>query len=224
MTDNSLKSESSVLELSKLNNLAAKGFFIKNGTISIESKSFNGSFNFYAKVNRAGDFIVSCKGPFDIELMRIYGTSDSVFVIDRINRVIYCGAKRELLIKYGLPETFWNFLVGDIPEKAYLDGTSSPDEVLLNAVYSDENYKSETVVSKKTLKAEKTKVSERGRSGKVDFVYSNLNTGDGYIFPGLVVIDSETLLFHVEITVESMKIIVDEPINVKLPMYKSIGI
>jgi len=37
-------------------------------------------------------------------------------------------------------------------------------------------------------------------------------------------IDSESLMFHVEMEIESFDAAVNEPINVKLPDYKIVGI
>lgn len=218
------RSASKILEISKGNNIAVRGYFIKSGKISIESKAFSGQFDFYAKVNSDKDFVISCKGPLDIEMLRVYGVGDSAFVIDRINRKIYSGSKSRLWKKYKLPEGFFDYLIGDIPANSVLDEGGNSDGASFSVSYDDNQYQTITLVSKSQLKAEETRVYETGIRPVVSFIYSKFKSQDSYTFPEVIIIDSESLMFHVEMEIESFDASVNEPINVKLPDYKIVGI
>lgn len=217
-------SASRILEISKGNNIAEKGYFIKNGKITIESKTFSGQFNFYAKINANKDFVISCKGPLDIEMMRVYGVGDSAYVIDRINRKIYSGSKSRLWKKYKLPEKFFDYLIGDIPGKAVLDAGGSSNDLSFSVSYDDNQYQTITMVSKAHLKADETRIYDNGISPVVSFIYNKFRNQDDYTFPELIIIDSESMMFHVEMEIEYFEAVVNEPISVKLPDYKVVGI
>jgi len=213
-----------ILEISKGNNIAGNGYFIKKGKISIESKAFSGQFDFYAKVNSDKNFVISCKGPLEIEMLRVYGVGDSAYIIDRINRKIYSGSKNRLWKKYKLPEKFFDYLIGDIPSNAVLDAGGSANDAAFSVSYDDNQYQTITLVSKSLLKAEETRIYETGISPVVSFIYSKFKSQDNYTFPEVISIDSESLMFHVEMEIESFDAAVNEPINVKLPDYKIVGI
>jgi hypothetical protein len=225
ITENTVdtRSENKILELSIKNNLIENGIFIKNGKAHIESDMFSGNFDFYAKKNSVGDFMVSALGPIGIEILRIYGIRDSAYVIDRINRIIYAGKTKNVLKKYGLPEDFWTLLVGDIPGEAALEqGDYKPEEI--EVFYDDQNYYREVTIKRDVLKASKTVVKKVSQGEDITFIYDKFTNEGEFIYPQKVNIDSKRPLFHVEISVESFKCPVNEPIIFKLPDYKIKGI
>lgn len=223
VTDNSNLSANKAIELCKEKNIAEKGFFIKNGKIKIESRGFSGEFDFYAKVNSTGDFVVSCKGPFDIELFRAYGNADSVFLIDKINRQVFGGDKNALIKKYGLPSDFWVYLIGDIPENAILKNRyrRSDEFYFLTETYG--NVMAATSVGKKSMKAEETVIKDLDTNEQVSFNYKSFKGIENYSYPEYVTITSDSLMFHVEIEIKKFSVVVNQPIKPKIAGYKIVG-
>lgn len=223
VTENSNIPANKAIELCKERNIAEKGFFIKNGRIKIESRSFSGEFDFYAKVNSTGDFVVSCKGPFDIEIFRAYGNADSLFLIDKINRQVYSGDKNTLLKKYGLPYNFWVYLIGDIPGNAILKSRFRKSDEFFSLTEKDGNILVATSVGKISMKAEETVIKDLDSNEQVSFNYKSFIGFENYEYPELVTITSDSLMFHVEIEIKKFSSPVNEKIKPKIPDYKIIG-
>jgi len=217
-------STSEIVEFTRNNNIVKKGVFIKEGTIKIKTTEFEGSFSFYAKINSMQDFAVFCKGPFELELLRIYGVNDSIYVVDRINKAVYCGLKSKLLKKYGLPENFWDYLLGDLTESKFRkDEQGSTREYL--KIYSDnKDAQIETRIDIKSLKTAETILRNERRLEYIAFRYENYYKEGIYEYPARILADSEKPMFHVEINIKSIKIPFNEIVKPRIPDYKIISL
>jgi len=217
-----IRSGEKILELSIRNNFCYKGVLIKGGKADIESGSFSGKFDIYAKQNSVGDYMISAMGPLGIELVRIYGVKDSTYIIDRINRTIYSGKTENVLKKYSLPSDLLTILLGDIPERAILSSETVNSKGEIEAFYDDTYYHREMIIRKDVLRAKETVIDKNVLGERLTFSYDKFVNVDGYTYPKDISIDCTNPLFHVEITIESIVSPVNEYINIKLPDYKTI--
>lgn len=214
-----------VLDLARNNNFVDNGFLIKNAKVKIDSKGYSGSINLLAKVNNSGDFMAIGKGPVGIEIFRIYGVNDSIWVIDRINRRIYMGKTSKVCEKYGMPDDFWKLLMGDLPDKTILDtGKTENNQDYINGVCNDSVYDRDIKISKKDLKVTDMNVYSYELREDVDFRYDNFKSKDQVIFPGKISVSSGNPVFHVEIDIDNITCQVQDSIRKKLPDYSSVGL
>jgi|WetSurMetagenome_2_1015567.scaffolds.fasta_scaffold10836_5 hypothetical protein len=216
-----VSTESRILELSKNNNLIKNGFIIKNAKANIESKSYTGNINLMLKVNKRGDFLAIGKGPVGIELFRIYGVNDSVWVIDRINRRIYDGMASKVYEKFGLPADFWQLLIGDIPEMAILNiDNVKKGKTDIIAYSNDSIYDRDIFINRNALKASGLNITSSELDKSVSFKYDEFKKDGEFIFPGKVTIYSKNPMFHVEMKIDNITCQVQDSIKRKLPDYR----
>jgi len=225
VSNNSNATEYRILDLTVKNNLLEKGFILKNAKLDISSKSYSGNMSLVAKVNKDGDFMAIGKGPVGIEVFRVYGINDSIWVIDRINRRIYEGKASSVYGKYGLPADFWRLIIGDIPESAVLNTeTISKSKSDIDAYSNDEVYDRDLVIDRGALKAKELNIYSHELGEDITFEYSNFKTENGNIYPGTVIVDSKSPMFHVEMNIENISCEVQDSIKKKLPDYRSFGL
>jgi len=214
-----------ILDLTRNNNFVKSGFLIKNAKVKIESNGYSGSINLLAKVNSYGDFMAIGKGPVGIEIFRIYGVNDSIWVIDRINRKIYEGKTSKVCEKYGMPADFWKILMGDLPENTILDTEKSSGSLdFINCVCNDSVYDRDIKISKRDLKVTDLNVYSYELKEDVNFRFDNFHSKNEIIFPGKVSVSSGNPVFHVEINIDNITCQVQDSIKKKLPDYSSVGL
>src|SRR5512133_1656041 len=85
-------------------NINKEGFIIRKANVELEGMEIEGKFSLYAKVNGKGDFYISVRGPLGLELARAMSSGDSVFVVNKLSRVVLFGSRSSLLKRAGLPE------------------------------------------------------------------------------------------------------------------------
>ena len=222
---NRYSEEYRILDLTRENNFTGNGFLIKNAKVKIDSKGYAGSINLLARINKSGDFMAIGKGPVGIELFRIYGLNDSIWVIDRINRKIYMGKTSKVFEKYGLPDDFWKLLMGDLPENTVLDTEKTglnPDYI--NCVCNDSVYDRDIKISKKDLKVTDINVYSYELKEDVDFRFEDFHSKDQIVFPGKITVSSGNPVFHVEINIDNITCQAQDSIRKKLPDYSSFGL
>ncbi|HNX65529.1 MAG TPA: DUF4292 domain-containing protein [Bacteroidales bacterium] len=225
VSNNSNATEYKILDLSVKNNLLEKGFILKNAKLNISSKNYSGNMSLVARVNKDGDFMAIGKGPVGIEVFRVYGVNDSIWVIDRINRRIYEGRSNSVYEKYGLPSDFWRLIIGDIPESTALNTeTVSKSKNEIDAFSNDDVYDRDLIIDRSVLKVKELNIYSHELGEDITFEYSNFKREDGNIYPGTVIVDSKSPMFHVEMNIENISCEVQDSIKKKLPDYRSFGL
>jgi hypothetical protein len=223
--NNSGATEYRILDLSMKNNILEKGFVLKNAKINILSKNYSGNLTLLAKVNKDGDFMAIGKGPVGLEVFRVYGINDSIWVIDRLNRKIYVGKAKNVYEKYGLPSDFWRLIIGDMPEGTVLK-TGAPAESKndITAESNDDIYDRDLIIDRNALKLKELNIYSHELGEDITFEYNEFKTGDGNIYPGKVTVDSKNPMFHVEMNIDNITTQVQDSIKKKLPDYQSFGL
>ena len=94
-------------------NLTEKNFFISKAEIEIASDEGKEKIFASIKFRKPADFLISLKNRVGIEAARIYMTSDTLLINDRINRKMYYGKPSYLELKYGIPSNIFPVIFGD---------------------------------------------------------------------------------------------------------------
>jgi hypothetical protein len=110
------------LENLEVQNLTAGNFFITKAEIEFISNGENQKFLASIKFIVPDKYLISLKSKTGIEAARIYITSDTILVNDRINRSLYYGDPERLSEKFGLSEDILPLLFGD-----YIKGNLKSD-------------------------------------------------------------------------------------------------
>jgi hypothetical protein len=107
--------ETGTLDASKLGeyNLTNVSFFIQKAAIEVNSGGVKESMLASIKYRYPDSYIISLRTRTGIEAARVLIRSDSVFINDRINRVLYYGSSKAVMNRYGLRNDIIRVFFGD---------------------------------------------------------------------------------------------------------------
>ncbi len=201
-------------------NIAGKGFIIRRANIRFEGTPTEGSVTLIAKVNNKGDFMASVKGPLGIELARVISVEDSVFVVNRMERVIMAGSREAMLHKAGMPKEIIGIIFGDMPEQLILKEStkSSANEIVTRYSYGD--YVSDIAVNKNERKITWENIGTQDGRLLYSLRFNNFKESRGKVFPSTIEIDGKEKMFHVKINITDMEIGFSDKIEFVLPRYR----
>lgn len=206
-------------EAAKAKNLLNEGFIIKKAKIEVTSPSFDGEFSFNARVRNDGDFLLSVKGPLGIEIIRIIAVKDSIFAIDRINKIIYQGNRESLGNKLGLPGDIIGIIFGDVPENSSFESAIMDNNDVTNLSYIDGRYKRKLFIRNDILKVIK-EIIEEVNSGMVYIIeYEAFREKSGKLYPSDILIQSNEKMFKAGIIIDDIITPFNNKIEVILPGY-----
>jgi hypothetical protein len=114
------------LETIEIQNLTSQNFFITKAEIEVTSVGESQKFLASIKFIVPDRYLISLKSKTGIEAARIYITSDTVLVNDRINRVLYFGDPEHVSEKFGLSADILPLLFGD-----FIKGNVKPDQKII---------------------------------------------------------------------------------------------
>lgn len=201
------------------NNIVAGGFIIQKGSIELRGTPVEGEFGFNAKVNSAGDIVLSVRGPLGIELIRIFAVGNEICVIERLGKTVYLGRKDEILKRYGMPGDFAEILFGDLPAT----GFNSIDVASQNRIvveYSDSLHRRIATICTEEDKICSQSVISSKPEGTLEFIFADFRISDGVKFPGEIVIEENKRMFHVKLRIQQMTGGYEAPIELQIPSYK----
>lgn len=201
-------------------NINKEGFIIKRANVELEGTEIEGNFGLYAKVNDRGDFFVSVRGPLGIELARAISSGDSVFVINKINRVILFGSKRSLLKRAGLPENLIEIITGDMPDTVSFSGAIASGNDLINISYSDIKYRNEVSINREWMKISEEVIRTSDDEAKYLMKFGNFIDNGNKRYPSTVEVEGVERMFHVKIEILELNLGFNENIEIVLPAYR----
>jgi len=201
-------------------NINKEGFIIRKANVELEGTEIEGKFSLYAKVNDRGDFFVSVRGPLGIELARAISAGDSVFVINKINRVVLFGSRFNLLKRAGLPENLIEIITGDIPETVSFAEAKSSENGLVTLSYSDVKYRSDITVNRAVMKISEEIIRTSDEEAKYLMKFGNFIDSGSKRYPATVEVEGVEKMFHVKIDILELKLGFSEKIEIVLPAYR----
>jgi hypothetical protein len=201
-------------------NINKEGFIIRKANVELEGTEIEGKFSLYAKVNHKGDFFVSVRGPLGIELARAISAGDSVFVINKINRVVLYGSKSNLLKRAGLPENLIEIITGDIPDSASFSAAKTSENGLVYLSYSDVKYKNDITISREEMKISEEIIRTSDQEAKYFMKFGNFIDGGNKRYPTTVEVEGVEKMFHVKIDILELMLGFREKIDIVLPDYR----
>jgi outer membrane lipoprotein-sorting protein len=110
-----------VIEYAKDKNLSSNSFYIKNMAISIFSGKDENKLNGSLRFESPDKFLISMRSKSGIEVSRIFINKDSVYIVDRIKRKVYCSSVKYIEDKYGIPFVMLPVLLGDLKGNCGMD-------------------------------------------------------------------------------------------------------
>ncbi len=201
------------------NNFTHRGFEIRKSKVEIDLGDIRGKLSLHARLNSAGDFYGSVRGPLGIELARLLIVDDKVAAIDRINRTVYTGTKSDLLRKNGLPSDFFMILFGDMPLIKY-------EEYLLDEPYSvtffsrDRESEREIDISLPEMKVTRQKIELPGSGSQVNLSFGKFVPVSGIKYGSEIIFNETKRMFHVKLNIDDLVYGYDSDIEFSLPSYK----
>jgi len=201
-------------------NINKEGFIIKKANVELEGTEIEGKFSLYAKVNDRGDFFVSVRGPLGIELARAISAGDSVFVINKINRVILFGSRSNLLKRAGLPENLIEIVTGDIPDAISFSEAKTSENGLVYLSYSDIKYRNDITVNREVMKISEEIIRTSDEEAKYLMKFGNFIDSGSKRYPATVEVEGVEKMFHVKIDILELKLGFNEKIDIVLPPYR----
>ncbi|MCJ7820908.1 MAG: DUF4292 domain-containing protein [Bacteroidales bacterium] len=203
-------------------NIAGKGFIIKRANIRFEGTPTEGSVTLIAKVNNKGDFIASIKGPLGIELARAISVDDSVFVVNRMEKVIMSGSREAMLNKAGMPKDIIGIIFGDMPELLFLNESANSTDKEIITRYSYGDYVSEIAVNINDRKVSWENIETQDGKVLYSLRFNNFKESHATVFPSTIEIDGKEKMFHVKINITDMEIGFRDKIELVLPRYRRV--
>jgi len=203
-------------------NIAEKGFIIRRANIRFEGTPMEGSVTLIAKINSKGDFIASVKGPLGIELARAISVDDSLFVVNRMEKVIMSGSRAAMLNKAGMPEDIIGIVFGDMPAMLTLNKTSKSTGNEIVTKYSFGNYINEIAISKSDRKVSWENIETEDGRILYSFRFNNFKKSRSAVFPSTIEIEGKEKMFHVKINISDMEIGYRDKIEIVLPRYRRV--
>jgi hypothetical protein len=201
-------------------NINGEGFIIKKANVILEGTEIEGNFGLYAKVNSKGDFFVSVRGPLGIEIARAISAGDSVFVINKINRVVLYGSRSSLLQRAGLPENLIEIITGDMPDTVSFSGAKTSQNGMIYLSYSDVKYRNDITVDRSTMKISEEIIRTSDDEVKYLLKFGKFIDSGKKRYASTVEVESMEKMFHVKINILELLLGFDEKIEIVLPAYR----
>jgi outer membrane biogenesis lipoprotein LolB len=95
------------------NNISNYDFFVRKAEITVRQESYNENFNTNIRFRRPDSLLISLRSKLGIEAARIFITSDTLMVNDRINKKLIVGNTKSLEKKYGIDFNLIFTILGD---------------------------------------------------------------------------------------------------------------
>ena len=209
-----------IIQKTKEENISNKGFSIKNGRIETEGMAVNGEFSFTGKFKDNGDFMISVRGPFLMEMVRIIAVKDSIYMINRLNKVIYYGGKSKLTEKYRIPENIVSTFFGDLDEGVKAESCKRNETGNLNAILKRESTLLNITICSREYKVCQQVIENRERGLKYEIEYSKFKRYGIRKYPGQIRICQPDKKETVYIYIDSYEGSYSGSIDIKLPDYK----
>ena len=111
--ENSPGNAKETVEYARQNNITNNGFFISKGKISTSGESGRISLYFTMKYKLPGTYLISLRGKTGMEAFRIYISSDTVLINDRLNKTLLIGKNYDFDRITGIPADLLKVSVGD---------------------------------------------------------------------------------------------------------------
>lgn len=113
-----VENEKTLLENVRKRNLSENGFFIEKAEIDVKIGESRDRVIGTIKFEKPDKYLVSVKTRSGIEAARIFISKDSIFINDRINRIMYFGSSGYIYRKFGISDKVLPVIFGDfISEK-----------------------------------------------------------------------------------------------------------
>lgn len=218
-TANSGLGYNAVMARVRANNITENGFILKKGRIEIGGSLLDGSYSINARYNKKGDLSASVRGPLGIEIVRLISAEGNIYLIDRINRIIYKGKESEVIKRYGLPENVLALILGDMISS----GTASYSMDGRETMLIEEKDLNRDRILTICIKEEKVcgEVYRDILTGNVvKLEYRNFRNQDGKRYPSEIIMEQEGKL-KVGLRIDDITLGYDEEISTDMPSYRT---
>lgn len=174
-------------EILKSRNLTNNNFFIQKAEIEVSTEEMSGKFIASIKFVIPDKYLISVRSRAGLEVARIFLSSDTVLINDRINRKLYHGDPEFVNIRYGIPLDIMPILLGD-----YISGNETDNQ---NMKCSGGMGKVENIVRglkvNYTVDCRKAKIAKAEQEGSMRNVITEIEYYDfgklgNIMIPGLI--------------------------------------
>jgi hypothetical protein len=164
-------------ELSK-NNISKRDFSIIKGSISFREAEKSGKYLFSLRHKDTNCYLLSLRNSMGIEGVRVFMTTDTVLINDRINRRVLYGRPEILISLTGIPGVFKELLFGDIVLNK--ESRTEKVEVIDNKVYVNQSIDGFLLKSQIDIgvnKISNARLNKGPGTNEIQFTYKNFDKG-----------------------------------------------
>ncbi len=204
----------------KRNNLCSDGFVIKKGKIKTNGLKMDGSYAFNARFSQKGDFLISLKGPLSIEVIRVIALKENIYLINKLERIIYKGKREEFLKRYNIPDDFIGLLFGDIQDSIDLSKYhySGMEEICFENQISA--YSEKIIVSRSEKKIVRVDIYNDDDVNSYKMEYSNFKKAGERKYPYEIKLVKKEDNIEILLYLEEIVPYLNEEISFTLPDYR----
>lgn len=189
-------------------NISENSFSIQKAIIKIdEEKGRNQEFIGNIRYYNNDRFLISLRTVSGIEFVRVFVNSDSIFVLDRINKTIYEGSENSFYKKYGIRKDYILIFLGDIvkiknSDFKILGGEGDNNSIQMISDSLRIMFKYNSLIGK----AVNTKIIEHDKIEAVNIDFSNFQRIGNKTYPRSIDIHNLPQYKKLSIRVKKMKI------------------
>lgn len=195
-------------------NISKSAFNISKAEIEISENGEKSRLLAYMKYRTPGDYLISIRGRSGIEAARIYMTTDTVMINDRINKKLYIGSSRDLAGKYGItgdeiPVVTGDFIADEASDKVKVNCDKGKAFISTRI----ENKKIEYTFDCRLNKPVRCKIyDDKGNQG-LEFQYAKFIRVDSKTIPGTIIINDFLRETNIKIEIKKIDFQDKEPLN-----------
>lgn len=168
-------------------NVSLERFYIQKAVVTITGNQAESKFLATVKYNLPDSILISVRAKIGYEAARIFLTSDTIIIADRINRKLRVGNPKFLKSKYGIEPAMLFIFMGD-----YISGTENRDQTFKCIdCYSVSNLLLDGRNLSYRINCREGKISEATfegdiTSGNVLLKFADFTNFDGMIMPKII--------------------------------------
>ncbi|MCE5347949.1 MAG: DUF4292 domain-containing protein [Bacteroidales bacterium] len=197
--------DSKILEDVKKNNVTNNSIYIQKAEIEILSKDVNQKLLGSLKFKSPDKYLLIIRNKAGMEAVRIFVSSDTILINNRINRKFYFGSTDYLTKKYGISPTGLPILLGDFVNEnsqGKIKEKCSEGKLIINGIINGS--KIIYIIDCKERKVIQFKRGIGFNESLFEIKYGDFIKSDTVIIPGKIEITDAQRMMSIEIKIKKL--------------------
>lgn len=179
-----------LIELVRSNNISNYDFYLQKADFEITEKDFKYKISGSLKYRKPDTLLLTLRSLIGLEVARIYVTSDTILVNDRINKIVMFGNQNDLEKKVGFNIQIFFLLLGDFISHYIADeAIAKCSEGFYETEYNIKNGTVKYYIDCKRNKTFSAVVQSEKKIQNISIRYANYRRADKIIIPTKIELD-----------------------------------